>query len=160
MGTLLSVPGPYPHSAFSGMCFSIFGCMFKIAGFTFAKYGLCMQEEGMAASVEMNSVSVTMSVETSQVDAQPPIATNLLTESRPINNSKTSSTKDKTQQAEDAQKTDVPKLKIFDNKNFVEAPLPKTNPWGKPVAPTAVENGKCLISLKRRHTIQFFVYLL
>ena len=28
-----------------------------------------------------------------------------------------------------------PKPKIFDNKNFVEAPLPKTNPWKKPAAP-------------------------
>ena len=105
----------------------------------------------MAASVEMNSVPVPVSMETSQMDAQPPIATNLLTESRPINNSKTSSTedKDKSEQDEDVQKTDLPKPKIFDNKNFVEAPLPKTNPWGKPVTPTAVENGKC-ISLFRR----------
>ena len=100
------------------------------------------EEEGMSASVEMNSVA--MAMDNSQVDAQPPIATNLLTESRPINNSKTSSTEDKSQQAEDAQKNDVPKPKIFDNKNFVEAPLPKTNPWGKPVTPTAVESGKCL----------------
>ena len=29
------------------------------------------------------------------------------------------------------QKMEVPKAKIFDNKNFVEAPLPKTNPWLK-----------------------------
>ena len=27
--------------------------------------------------------------------------------------------------------------KIFDNKNFVEAPIPKTNPWGKAAPPPA-----------------------
>ena len=29
------------------------------------------------------------------------------------------------------------KAKIFDNKTYVEAPLPKTNPWNKPVQPKA-----------------------
>ena len=28
-------------------------------------------------------------------------------------------------------KDNIPKPKIFDNKTFVEAPIPKTNPWAK-----------------------------
>lgn len=28
-------------------------------------------------------------------------------------------------------KENIPKPKIFDNKTFVEAPIPKTNPWAK-----------------------------
>ena len=44
-----------------------------------------------------------------------------------------------------AAKVDLPKAKIFDNKNFVEAPLPKTNPWKKntaaPAAATLVGGG-------------------
>ena len=110
----------------------------------------------MAASVEMNSVPLAINLENSQPDSQPPIATKLLTESRPVNNSKTSGEDSKSsQQGEDAgdgksQKIDVPKPKIFDNKNFVEAPLPKTNPWGKPVAP-GPEPGKCTSLLKAKH---------
>ena len=36
------------------------------------------------------------------------------------------------------------KPKIFDNKNFVEAPLPKVNPWGKTqsVVPLEMDKGK------------------
>lgn len=31
-----------------------------------------------------------------------------------------------------------PKVKKFDNKNYVEAPIPKTNPWNKGKSPAAV----------------------
>ena len=47
-----------------------------------------------------------------------------------------SNTQENVEQEKDADK-EASKTKIFDNKNFVEAPLPKTNPWKKP-APVKV----------------------
>lgn len=105
----------------------------------------------MATSVEMSAAGTVMNLDSTQTDTQPPPrATKLLTESRPVSNSKTTATsedKSSSQQSEEAgngksQKIEVPKPKIFDNKNFVEAPLPKTNPWGKPAAPVVTEAGK------------------
>ena len=53
----------------------------------------------------------------------------------------------------DNTKADTPKAKIFDKDNFVEAPLPKTNPWkaAGSNAPVAVTPGliySCLFVLK------------
>ncbi len=101
--------------------------------------------------MEVNSAPSPAGLDGSKADPQLPMATNLLTESRPLNTSKI---EDKPPQNDEngegkSQKIDVPKPKIFDNKNFVEAPLPKTNPWGKSVAPVANSDAGKMLVLKR-----------
>ena len=51
--------------------------------------------------------------------------------------------KDKKESTEDEDTADTKKSKIFDKENYVEAPLPKTNPWKAPGAapPTAAAPG-------------------
>ena len=56
--------------------------------------------------------------------------------SNPKPNAKGVDTEKQGQTGKDAK--DGPVAKIFDNKNFVEAPLPKTNPWTKNVTAAPV----------------------
>ncbi len=117
----------------------------------------------MAASVDTSAALPQVPLETavdpppaSEADSQPPIATKLLTESRPVN---TKSSKPPTEdhklgqsqaspEDKDSEEAGLPKTKIFDNKKFVEAPLPKTNPWGKPAAPAPVPGTFCFFFSK------------
>lgn len=62
--------------------------------------------------------------------------------------------KDSDEENGDSKEKTTPKVKKFDNKNYVEAPIPKTNPWNKsagPVpktppaaAPVKKQPGKCI----------------
>lgn len=61
-----------------------------------------------------------------------------------INSDKTEKCTESGDGKEKPAKADAPKPKIFDNKNFVEAPLPKVNPWTKnqpavPVQPASLK---------------------
>ena len=97
-----------------------------------------LEQQDDVASAPIESAwkkPLTPKMKSSEIDIDPDSKEAQREEGKPLKDSENEQSKEKTENSKiDGEKglgKEAVKPKIFDKKNFVEAPLPKTNPWGK-----------------------------